>query len=233
LAHDQPGIARATEAVLNLRGFEVEIVRTSEEVEAALVRRRFDALVVDVALREKPAYELVSVARSSARDFDRGARVVILVSSVYRKTSYKRRPARLYGADDYVEIHHLCDMLPAKLQRLLALCSSVDESARADAETRAARVLRAEGESRLRKYDPQRMAASIVADVVLYNGEAILGASDIADARRSVDDDLSVARDLLAQLAEVAGEPLPGGDPVGEAFERIMRELGRGGSMPP
>ena len=55
------------------------------------------------------------------RGQDRGAAFVVLVASVYRPTGYKRRPTRLYGADDYIEIHHLGDALSVKLRRLLGL----------------------------------------------------------------------------------------------------------------
>ena len=34
---------------------------------------------------------------------------VVLVASIYNRTGYKRRPTSLYGADDYVEQHHIPD----------------------------------------------------------------------------------------------------------------------------
>ena len=46
---------------------------------------------------------------------------VILIASVFNKTAYKRTPHSLYGADDYVEQHHIPDMLPVKLARLIGL----------------------------------------------------------------------------------------------------------------
>lgn len=227
LAHDQPGIARAVEAVLVLYGFGVRTVRSGIEVQRTLEQERFDALVVDVAVPGVPAFDLISVAKDLAQDPGKGAAVVILVSSVYRKTSYKRRPARLYGADDYVEIHHLGDMLPGKLQRLLSVDREVDDDARVDAESKAADALRVEGDSRVKAYDAAEMAALVVADVILYNGEGIAGTSDASAARAAVADDLDVARDLLGQLAKAAGVPLPEGDPIGEEFDRLIGELGR------
>src|SRR5208337_2285915 len=44
---------------------------------------------------------------------------VVLLASVYRHTAYKRRPTSLYGAHDYVEQHHVPDLLPTKLCALL------------------------------------------------------------------------------------------------------------------
>ena len=43
---------------------------------------------------------------------------VVLVASIYNRTGYKRRPTSLYGADDYVEQHHIPDALVGKLERL-------------------------------------------------------------------------------------------------------------------
>jgi response regulator RpfG family c-di-GMP phosphodiesterase len=44
---------------------------------------------------------------------------VILIASIYDKTRYKRAPQSLYGADDYIERHHIEDELLIKVQRLL------------------------------------------------------------------------------------------------------------------
>jgi DNA-binding response OmpR family regulator len=120
LAHGGPVIAGAAQRILEAHGFEVEIARDSTGVEAALDRglARWDALVVDVALPGAPGFELTGPAR------DAGVKVVILVASVFRRTSYKRQPRRLYGADDYVEIHHLGDHLPNRLRAHLGLGDS-------------------------------------------------------------------------------------------------------------
>ncbi len=44
---------------------------------------------------------------------------IVLLSSVYDKRKYKRKPTSLYGADDYVEKHHIPDSLPIKLRKLI------------------------------------------------------------------------------------------------------------------
>lgn len=73
------------------------------------------ALVVDVALTDPPFYRLCQVIRDAGL-----ATRTVLVSSVYSKTAYKRRATELYGADDYVEQHHLADSLVGKVEALLA-----------------------------------------------------------------------------------------------------------------
>jgi hypothetical protein len=148
----------------------------------------------------------------------------VLVASVYRPTGYKRRPTRLYGADDYIEIHHLGDALPVKLRRLLGLPARVPD----DDEVRdAAIALRDEGDARLDAVGGTGLAQRIVADVVLYNGDRILGAPDVESATAAVADDLEVARQLFGQVVRARGETTGGGDPIGAAFRELMRALGR------
>jgi CheY-like chemotaxis protein len=45
---------------------------------------------------------------------------IILLSSVYGLTAYKRNPVTLYGADDYIEKHHIPDKLVPKIKQLLS-----------------------------------------------------------------------------------------------------------------
>jgi CheY-like chemotaxis protein len=221
LAHERPVVRRVASRVLDLCGFAVEPVSTGSAARASLRRRRWDAFVVDVALPEIPGYELCGMAKSEG---DGGASVVVLVASVYRKTSYKRRPARLYGADDYVELHHVGDQLPQKLRRHLHL---TDELAPEDAREAARMELRAEGDARMQPDDSARLASLIVADMVLYNGDRIIGARDLAAAESAIADDLEIARDLFAQARHAEGASMLAGDPIGDEFRRLMAELGR------
>jgi CheY-like chemotaxis protein len=228
-AHERPGIARAVRHVLELDGFEVEIVRGGRSALEALERRAWGALVVDVALPEIPGYELTDVAkRLAAQEPRRGANVVVLVSSVYRRTSYKRRPNRLYGADDYIEIHHLGDMLPPKLRALMGL---PPRPAPAEIQDETAEALRSEGDSRMGESEPADLAGLIVADMILYNGDRILAAPDVGAAQAAIAEDLEIARDLFGQALRRSGAATAGDDPIGAAFRRLMVALGRRGEV--
>ena len=231
-AHERPGVGRAVEAILRLHGFEVTLVRHGDEAQRALQSRRFAALVLDVGLPGVAAYELAEQAKAmTAEHADRGADAVVLVASVYRRTSYKRRPARLYGADDYVEIHHLGDMLPDKLRALVPAAGPAPEAdVLAGAQKAVARALEQEGDERLATPDLDRLAALIVADVLLYNGDRIVGCSDLESVRTAVQDELALAADLLDEVARAGGRAGDGGpDPIGRAFDRLMTAMGRSG----
>jgi CheY-like chemotaxis protein len=46
---------------------------------------------------------------------------IILLSSIHNQARYKREPVSLYGADDYIERHHIEDGLLNKVHRLLGV----------------------------------------------------------------------------------------------------------------
>lgn len=223
--HERRGVARAVQRVLEREGFAFEHVADGAVCARRLSQERWAGLVVDVALPTVAGYELVELARDAGPDA--GAQVVMLVASVYRRTSYKRQPSRLYGADDYVEIHHLCDSLPRKLYQHLGLppVAAVEQT-----EAEAREALRVEGDTRMDDplADQQRLAGLIVADMVLYNGDAIHDAHDLAEAEAAVGPDLDIARQLFAQVVRAEGGQVPG-DPIGEAFASLMGAMGRGG----
>ncbi len=225
-AHERRGVTRAVRRVLVREGFEFTHVEDGDRCAALLGTQRWDGLVVDVALPIRAGYELVEMAKELSPDA--GAKVIVLVASVYRRTSYKRRPTQLYGADDYVEIHHLCDSLPRKLYEHLGLpAAPVLE----DTEAEAREALRVEGDTWMDEphADHQRLASLIVADMVLYNGDMLHGTQDLQSAESAVGPDLDVARQLYAQVLRAEGGQVPG-DPIGEAFAELMGAMGRGGT---
>lgn len=224
-AHERRGVARAVERVLVREGFAIEHAADGATCARRLGEERWSALVVDVALPLVAGYELIQLARDAGPDA--GAQVVVLVASVYRRTSYKRQPTRLYGADDYVEIHHLCDSLPRKLYHLLDV---QPQPAAERTEAQAREELRVEGDTRMEdpQADQQRLASLIVADMVLYNGDAIHEARDLTEAESAVAPDLDIARQLFAQVVRAEGGQVPG-DPIGDAFASLMGAMGRGG----
>jgi CheY-like chemotaxis protein len=229
VAHERLVIGQAIHRVLAAQGFRVEVVANTEATVAALRRQAWDGLVLDVALPGQPVYELVQLAKT---DLPRPVGAVILVASVFRRTSYKRKPVQLYGADDYVEIHRLGDDLPSKLWHLLA----VDPSGiRGMLEAEAVlATLQAEGDQRLFDEAPLaddpgesairavRLAELIVADVILYSGDRLIAADTPAEAREALAADLETARELYRSVAGVGS---PDVDPIGDAFDDMLHSL--------
>ena len=197
------------------------------------------ALVLDVALPDVHAFEVVEEARRRSPQTR-----VVLVASVYNRTGYKRRPTSLYGADDYVEQHHIPDSLVGKLQRLIGAPPRPVPPVPPHAETPEGRSIREAGEHRIDPFtsevpsampsaaevDPQltsraeRLAWLIVSDIALYNGAALDGKhlddKDELEARLRLD--LEEGR-LLFDI-RVPAEVRRRRDYIGEALDRLRAE---------
>ncbi len=74
---------------------------------------------------------------------------MVLVASVYNRTGYKRRPTSLYGADDYVEQHHIPDALVGKLERLIGAPPRLAPVAVAHADTAEGREIKQASQERV------------------------------------------------------------------------------------
>ena len=159
---------------------------------------------------------------------------VVLVASVYKRTRYKRRPTSLYGADDYVEQHHIHDMLAGKVVRLMsgergpgdvypgeiAPAAALRVREAADAMLTIEFADHGQGQQRA-----ARLCELIVADMALYNGEAMEAMVTLDDAPARLLEDLQEARQIFARMvpAKIRGE----WDWVGDEFARLLERRPR------
>ena len=205
----------------------IATVATGEEALSRILRDHPRVLVVDVALSGRAPFELCDDIREA------GLRTrVVLVASVYNHTRYKRRPTSLYGADDYVEQHHIHDMLSAKVARFLSdshhPSGPISHPQGTVAPEAAQRVREAADAMMTIRYDSveegreraARLCELIVADMALYNGEALASIRTIEDAPDQLDEDLQEARRLFARLVpeEIRGDA----DWVGAQFAELL-----------
>jgi CheY-like chemotaxis protein len=241
VAHEEETIRDVAVRVAEGCGYKAIGVPDGAAAEALLMRTPPPAaLVVDVGLPGRLGYELTNEIRSRNLPTK-----VILVASVYSKTAYKRQPTSLYGADDYVEQHHIPDKLPAKLARLvptggpLPRARSVhDFHTLSEAEQRQVAHIREAGERRLRfdSFDAyetgggrrhatpeeraRHLARLIVADVVLYNGDLVEAGIAAGDLAARLAADLQEGRTLF--LTRVPAEVAAAHDFVTEALEEFI-----------
>ena len=213
VGHEQTAIGKAVACVLGPHGFDVQVVQSGDAVARVLKMRRWDGLVIDVAMSGRPSFELTELAKSA---LERSVPAVILVATVHRRSSYKRRPKRLYGADDYVEVHHLGEQLPGKLWAL------VGGAPRAPEGTNAAllRVLSGETCEDFPRSSAAALAEILVADLVLQHADGLVMALTAAEAHELAAEGLARAR---ARFAEMTREPA---DAVDRAFARVVVRLG-------
>ena len=232
VAHESEVIREVIRRVVEAAGWHVEAVAEGRLASAALARRPA-ALVLDVALPDVHAFELVEEARQKAPETR-----VVLVASVYNRTGYKRRPTSLYGADDYVEQHHIPDSLVTKLERLIGAPPKTVPRVPAHSETVEGREIKEAAQHLLDPVPPrdgpevvsraERLAWLIVSDIALYNGAALDGAKHLDDkdeleARLRMD--LEEGR-LLFDM-RVPAQVRKQRDFIGEALERLRQERSR------
>jgi DNA-binding response OmpR family regulator len=103
--------------VLTSEPFDVRSFSDGLEAFHAIEAEKPDVVLLDVALPSMFGFE---VCENIRRDPSLAAVKTILIAAIYDKTRYKRTPASLYGADDYIEKHHIPDDLAAKIYRLTA-----------------------------------------------------------------------------------------------------------------
>ncbi|MCU1277406.1 MAG: cheY40H-3 [bacterium] len=177
VAHESDTIREAIRRLCADAGYSVYAVAEGQAALQALDKRPA-ALVLDVALPSVHAYEVVEEVKRRAPDTR-----IVLVASIYNRTGYKRRPTSLYGADDYVEQHHIPDALLVKLERLIGPAPRAVELPPPHVLTPEGEQIRDAGEERLAALAAQsmakmveraeRLARLIVADIALYNGDAL------------------------------------------------------------
>ncbi|MEE8410594.1 MAG: hypothetical protein V3T05_13410 [Myxococcota bacterium] len=223
VAHGSREISQQIGAVLCDAGFSP--LRAPHGRDALRIIDRWNpvAAVLDVGLAEVMSFQVIEHIRSTE---ELEGTKVVLVASVYSRTAYKRRPTSLYGADDYVEQHHIPDLLADKLCEHLGMAApsaAGDESERRrmikDGETRTD----LSGSARVRT-----LAHSIVADIALYNEaelHEVVRDGDIS----CLEGALAEGRRILAERVNVnQDEELGDGDPVLDAFQRLVEDLRRG-----
>jgi predicted Zn finger-like uncharacterized protein len=116
VAHESPDFCSAVAQVLAAEPFVVINRHDGREALTVVEELLPDVVLLDVALPGMYGFEIcdhirVTPALSSVK--------TILIASIYDKTRYKREPQSLYGADDYIEKHHVPDSLAAKIYCLV------------------------------------------------------------------------------------------------------------------
>ena len=223
VAHDSDLIREAVARLCGEAGYLVRAVATGHEALRVLDEQRPAAMVLDVALPGIFSYELLEHVRGTLLPTR-----TVLIASVYNRAGYKRRPTSLYGADDYVEQHHIPDLLLPKLSKLLG--APMPDGKIVDAAVlRETEPIREGGEARLRiRYGSRaegldrarRLARLIIADIALYHRDLhAIERDDERDAR--LREDLEEGR-LLFEL-RVPRDLREGTDFIGEALSELLK----------
>jgi len=213
VAHDGAAHLKLMAELLTGAGYNV--ITASEGVEAmvAIETEKPFLVVVDVALPRIYGFEICDRLKSSEESKDIK---ILLLASIYDKTRYKREPTSLYGADDYIEKHHVPDFLVKKVQRL-AGGGPVGPEAREEklapppppeeAPKRAEQAMQMRQDEikefpRPSSVDPQQVEAArrfariILSDIALYNQSAVDEGIRNDSFRQALEAELKEGREL-------------------------------------
>lgn len=165
IAHGEPEVCQTILTVCQQNLGEILVCSDAKMLRTQLHRHNFFVLLLDVALPGAFSFELIDEVHIKNPHTK-----IILLPSVYNRTAYKRKPVSLYGADAYLELHHLSDRLIPCLHQL------VPELA---LNTRPQPLRSEAGEERhLSEHDSvyqqaEKLAAQLIADIALYYQDQI------------------------------------------------------------
>lgn len=115
VAHDDYRVVNIIKKVLQTVPSRILVAYDGNEAYKIIVSKKPDLAIIDVALQGLFGFELCEKVKKKPELINTK---IILVASIYDRTRYKRKPQNLYGADDYIEKHHIPDTL---LDKVIAL----------------------------------------------------------------------------------------------------------------
>jgi predicted Zn finger-like uncharacterized protein len=124
VAHEDPAIVEKISNFLRKKGYAVITSQDGIDAMIKAVKELPFLAILDVALPKIYGFELCKrlKERPETKDIK-----IILICSIYDKTRYRREPNSLYGADDYIEEHHIEDLLTEKIEMLQGLKGKREE----------------------------------------------------------------------------------------------------------
>ncbi len=209
IAHEDRNVCQQLTERLSLLTASVTIVRDSNQIVTQFQTEDSGVLLLDVAFDGTFPFQLIE----KIKDFGHGQQKIILLSSVYNRTAYKKRPDSLYGADAYLELHHIGDRLVPLLTELFPDIAST--------ATSVAPIQTHGDERSLEVAEVSQQAASLakllVADIVLYNQDRMEQGVASGQPTQLFAEQLTEGRKLLAsRLPATADLPV---DFIQQAFD--------------
>ncbi|MEE9614748.1 MAG: response regulator [Thermodesulfobacteriota bacterium] len=236
IANGDPEVCEMMENVL--KGENMTVLKAYDGVEAlnAAENHQPHVIVLDVAIPKIYGFVVCEFIRKKPELKDTK---IILMASIFDKMRYKRNPNSLYGADDYIEKHHIHDDLVPKIHALLvtsgpeATGPKEPEKAPAAVSTRVVAPPRASDEdiAKLKaseeaiaqedgdvKEKAKKLARIVVSDIILYNSEEV----DFGVANDNI---YKVLRDDIKDGIRYMKERTPGSVPVESYLKEALDEF--------
>jgi predicted Zn finger-like uncharacterized protein len=217
VAHSDESLCTTVGEILGREGIAFQICHSGAEALHCMESTPPQVALVDVALPGLYAFELVDKVRSRP-----GLEEVkiILLSSVYNKMAYKRTPSSLYGADDYIEKHHIADDLIPKINRLAG--NAVPAGAANPASEQVVVGQPQEGPERV---GPARDFAEEVNNRIRHAEEGEVAAANSPEAEQKA---RRLARIIVSDIALYNQERVDEGIRTGRFSELLAGEIEEG-----
>ncbi len=244
VANESPEFCQVVRGVIEAQtDYRVEESHDGAACWQDLLRLRPHVLVTDVALPGLYGFQLAEriLAEPSLEHVK-----VILIAAIYDRTRYKRNPTQLYGANDYVEKHHIPDLLVPKINHLLLgvsagrpvgpqaarpqFAQAMAEAVETQKPTEAQEAVLRAAEPRVEASEEglpdaeekaRRLARIIVSDIALYNQDVIEQGIRDGNVESVLAKEIAEARELYAQ--RVPRGIQAGADYLGEEVDRLIQ----------
>jgi len=214
VAVGEEDLAELIRKILQEKGYRVLLGSTGEETLRVIEENPVDILLISVFFPDFMGFEILEKVHQRE-----GAEPIpsILLSSIYHGVRYKRAPTSLYGANDYIERHHLPDLLIPKIENLLKgeVSESPPETPPPTGPLSDEQVLQKRELEEIERspqeeggdqdHEVRRFCRVIAGDIVLYNEDRIKG-SEPSRLLEALRDDLAEGDALLEGKFGQAGK---------------------------
>lgn len=247
IAHSDPSLCDMIREVVGKENISCDVSHDGDSALRMMEANPPRVAIVDVALPGLYAFEVVETVRSRPGLADVK---IILLSSVYNKMAYKRTPASLYGADDYIEKHHVPNDLVPYIHRMItdaylpspheyipANEEVLDSVAQSPMEEKQSIAFTDEMNSKIQQAEVKetsaslsseridkahRLARNIVADIALYNQEKVETGIMSGNFFEVLDEEIAEGRLLFNE--RFSPEALQGKDILRLEFEVFLEK---------
>ena len=180
VAHSNPSTVNQLVSILNSNGYQTTTAADGIEAMVKAIKGLPFLMILEVGLPKIYGFEVCK--RLKLRPEAKGMKF-ILVSSAHDSRRYKREPASLYEADDYIEEHRLSELLMDSINRIKG--SESVQKPESEQKPEEVKFEQKPSEEAMKEQKPEskpmeptgdekierakRLARAIVSDIYLYN----------------------------------------------------------------